>query len=802
MQKKPVLLVACYFTLCFLHAQDVNQSFLDSLSGNFISQIRSQSRPKALLVTDKSIFKPGETIWFRAFVVNSASQKLTAKSKYLFVDLVDEQDKVISSVLLDAAHQQLNSKITLPVSAATGYYWLRAYTRQMAEGDTASAFIEPIYVVGAKTRPVASSIPKTTLANNEPTTEFYPEGGTIITQVNSTVAFLIKDGQGKPIAADGYVKDSRDSIVARFTSNKEGLGKFDLSSSFYRKYKAYVNLNGKLTGYSLPSFNAYAGQISVVKQTNGNKVIRVLLEDSIYKKDVVSYVVGVSRDSLCFAAIGHGLYEVALPEEKFPAGIATLYLFDSKGKLLSERSIYIKEHDAIMKAAVDKTACAKRDKVNLNIAAVDATHHPVASLLTVSVADSVFTNPNTRDEGFIYNNPKQIDNYALARLNNLTDDDIDLLMLFKNGTYSEKMSSNVFSNKPDTYDSLLFIRGKALDEKNNGASNKILTLIENSGSLFLTDTTNANGEFRFPVYDYADSTQFAIQAKSFSNKTENVTIVRDPIVFPKFSTPISLKHYFATEPVLSNRYRNAYLDTTNDYRVKQVNEVLVTTNKRKGTYNEALRVSSASTIIAGDDLDERRSTGDIVLTVGGLHMVEGVLVINGLTSMGKPTAQSEPLLLIDGVPAPQAGAPGESPVLGTLNSINPKEIDFIEILKGADGSNYGMRGGNGVILVNMAHSSRRNFVSKSGSVQTFYAKGISAPGLFPLINYDDKAIKASDAYDNRSTIYWNGSVITGSADNLNLSFFTADVPATYKVTITGVTLHGDFIYKTLSFRNR
>jgi hypothetical protein len=71
--------------------------------------------------------------------------------------------------------------------------------------------------------------------------------------------------------------------------------------------------------FPLTPFNFYAGQLSVVNDNNGARKIRVLLEDSIYKKDIKTYLVGVAKDSLCFASIGAGMYEVAIPVEKFPA---------------------------------------------------------------------------------------------------------------------------------------------------------------------------------------------------------------------------------------------------------------------------------------------------------------------------------------------------------------------------------------------------------------------------------------------------------------------------------------------------
>ncbi|CAN5227972.1 hypothetical protein BH11BAC6_BH11BAC6_01930 [soil metagenome] len=172
---------------------------------------------------------------------------------------MNEKDSVIKLSLLDAENDQLNTRIQLPDTILTGNYWLRAYTYEMLEGDTSSICVSPIYVFGrAETniaeRPKAKNILKDTI----PGITFYPEGGSIITGINSTVG-LNTSMNNKPISVQGYLKDSRDSIIANFTTNQNGLGKFTFEPSGYRKYTVFLNWQGKNLSYPLPPFNYYSG---------------------------------------------------------------------------------------------------------------------------------------------------------------------------------------------------------------------------------------------------------------------------------------------------------------------------------------------------------------------------------------------------------------------------------------------------------------------------------------------------------------------------------------------------------------
>ena len=81
-------------------------------------------------------------------------------------------------------------------------------------------------------------------------------------------------------------------------------------------------------------------------------------------------------------------------------------------------------------------------------------------------------------------------------------------------------------------------------------------------------------------------------------------------------------------------------------------------------------------------------------------MVNGYVVIKGISSFA-PGASTEPMVFLDGIRAELgSGGMGSSPVLNYLDMLNPDDISFIEVLTGPEGSVYGVRGGNGVVLVN------------------------------------------------------------------------------------------------------
>jgi hypothetical protein len=798
---KLFILLLCVSFCTSSFGQNDYQQKLDSFSGKFITAIRTHEKQRVYLVTDKSVFINGESIWFKAFLLNSISQRINTSSKFLFVDLVNEKDSVIKVVILDAYNKLLNSRIILPESIPTGYYWLRAYTRQMAESDVNSICVKPIYIVNKiDENNFSKSIKKSGGQDTLPTINFYPEGGTIITGINSAISIQASHLDGMPLSIDGEVKDEHGVAVAHFKTNNAGFGKVDFEPSGYRKYNAIINWHGKEISYTLPSPNFYKGQVSVAKQSGGYK-LRILLGDSIYRKDFNTYLVGISKDSLIFASIGKGQYELTVTDQQLPNGIATFYLLDENFKLLSERSIYVPQNNVRINAETDKNIYNKRDKVSLNISITDAKQQPVPSLIAISVADTILANQN---EGCtlppIGGGKQPIDNMFLSSVENnkcLTENDIDLLMIARNDNYQELSKVLIQPTTIDT-DSLLYIKGTVLDSKNEPSTNKILTLLSNSGGLIVhTDTTDNNGHFRFPLDNYSDSMQFALEVRDFKGRQQNNKIEFNDPDYPKLKTPASLKEFLPIQTKVVKKYLNSYYESALSDEEKHL--LPRVTVKNEGTYDQSKRVSPTSVILTSKELNERNSVGNAVLNVGGMHVINGFLVVNGLTAMKAPDISSEPMLLVNGTQVTVSAGVGESsPVMSFLNELNPKNIDFIEILKGPEGANYGVRGGNGVILVNMSNSTRDGAQNRS-NLKTFYAKGISNPVLFPNIDSQQKEITFAD---NRSTLFWNGSYLIDAANKVTLTFYTSDIPATYKATITGITIHGDIIYKTITFKSK
>jgi TonB-dependent SusC/RagA subfamily outer membrane receptor len=130
---------------------------------------------------------------------------------------------------------------------------------------------------------------------------------------------------------------------------------------------------------------------------------------------------------------------------------------------------------------------------------------------------------------------------------------------------------------------------------------------------------------------------------------------------------------------------------------------------------------------------------------------------------------NEPLFLIDNVPTD----------LAAVQSLNPNDIERIEVLKGPSAAIYGVRGANGVIAI---FTRRGRFMIKG--VLTFEMLGYHHPREFYSPRYGtdfDYLIE-----DNRTSLYWNPAVVTDGNGIARIRFFNSEKASTFYIVAEGI----------------
>ena len=102
------------------------------------------------LHTDKPYYAAGDTIWFRAHLVDAVTNIPVARSKYVYVELHDQQaDTLVGREMVKCDSDMVFANaMPLPRTLHSGSYMLTAYTQWMRNFGAERFFYQPLWVTG------------------------------------------------------------------------------------------------------------------------------------------------------------------------------------------------------------------------------------------------------------------------------------------------------------------------------------------------------------------------------------------------------------------------------------------------------------------------------------------------------------------------------------------------------------------------------------------------------------------------------------------------------------------------------
>jgi len=196
-------------TLLSFSANNQTPNFTQIISKRFAKQWVNSPQEKVYLQTDKPYYSAGENVWFKGYVVNAASHLPNSLSQFIYVELIDKSNAVISRVKIKKDSLGFAGSIVLKPELSSGSYALRAYTCWMQNASTDFFFHKNIYIGNAIDDFVSSQISYGKSINDK-----------------TPVTLLFTNASKKPISGksvevlQNWRKDQNKKIS--LTTNKEG----------------------------------------------------------------------------------------------------------------------------------------------------------------------------------------------------------------------------------------------------------------------------------------------------------------------------------------------------------------------------------------------------------------------------------------------------------------------------------------------------------------------------------------------------------------------------------------------------
>ncbi|HET6255629.1 MAG TPA: MG2 domain-containing protein [Puia sp.] len=798
MNKYRFFLAAFFFFPQFLIAQKID-SMLNIYANNYPQE-------KVYLQLDKKIYRPGETVWFKAYIFTGADPSLLSRNFY--AELSDPSGTILQRKVYPVTESSTAGSFDLPKTIKSRHLHLRAYTTWMTNFDTAFYYEKDIRIYDDK----LDSAGTVTVVPRDAKMQFFPEGGDLIAGVETMVAFKANDQFGLPVAAKGVIQDRNGKELLIFESIHDGMGKFlltpDKGDSLTAVWKDDQGMEHK-TG--LPAARP-AG--AVLRAITGNQKVLFSVARSADGGPELKHltIIGYMHQHLIYKARinldDNYMSGGTIPTGQLPSGVLVLTLFDENMTPVAERVVFVNNHEYLFnpEISVQIKGVTRRGKNSLVIDVPDTIKTNMSLAVTDVTGDGEFPNDDNiisrllltgEIRGQVHNPYFYFSSTADSLINML-----DLVMM-THGWRRIKWEAlargqvPVIRNPEQEYlavrvdvlgvDSYKIPRAETINVimSRKDSSTQMLQIPHVSGSRFglqgliFFDTVKA-------YYQFSMNRALADQAA--------VTFNTGLVPGRRFAKPsyTGFDGWTAEDSIYLKRNRyiqqeEARVQPIEDARVKTLATATVTARAKSD--EQKLDERYASGMFAGGDattfdlLDDALASAmpDIFTYLQG--KVAGLQIVTGQGPGGTPSLSwrgGRPSLYLNEM---QVDAQ-------QLQNIPVTDIAMVKVFR--PGSGVGFGGGSGgtiAVYTKKGGDSKVTDPSSKGLPQSRLI-GYSMPKEFYSPNYLENN-PANEQEDLRTTLYWKPYVMTDKESRrINIDFFNNDITKKLRLVLEGFNEEG------------
>jgi len=331
-----------------------NTDSLSELRERIMTFTRLIPQEKVYLHLDNTGYFLGETIWMKAYVVRTDIGRLSDMSGVLYVELLSPSGEVVETRKLKIDDGQADGCLPLTGELMkSGFYELRAYTRYMTNWGADGIFSRTIPVFSGDIqhptideenyrRRVPNERTQDSLKTKRMNVRFYPEGGRLVSGLDSRVAFEVFDEKGEHIETNGWVVCGDDTISTAETL-REGRGVFTVRHNQSDRCKLLlIDKRGKQRAFDLPTPSA-EGCVMTVNATDSLTIgVAVAASQSWQGRQTALML---SKDGMPVAFERLSLDTIpqrfSFRKSEMDEGVNQFTLLSATGDVLADRLVFI-----------------------------------------------------------------------------------------------------------------------------------------------------------------------------------------------------------------------------------------------------------------------------------------------------------------------------------------------------------------------------------------------------------------------------------------------------------------------------
>jgi hypothetical protein len=729
---------------------------------------------------------------------------LTDHSSNLHVELISPFSKIISNRIIRLKGGLGNGDFRLPDDIKAGRYKLRAYTNYMRNFGDQLFFSKEIVVVNSADSGEFSDRVK--YVENKIQVSFFPEGGSLVNNVSSIVAFKAVNYLGKGCDISGKIYSSVGELITTFKSTHLGMGTFFLRPLPGLKYYSMVrgadsiDIKTELpasfpTGVTFSASINQNNELLITTKTNPETLALVSDHDMVLSFSVRKEVINTLHYKIKVPVTNF-----IVPTDDLPDGILMMTLSAMEDLPLSERLVYI-EREAPLKIQIEtnKNIYSKRGPVSLKISMRGDSTFKRECNISLAVVNEYLTDntslfPRTISSWFllesdvrgIVEDPSSY--FDLSNPSRLSD--LDLLLRTQgwrdfawkydtiyfppeNGFTISGRLKKLYKNKP--------IEGSRVSIGIFGTKNTILTTIP----------VDSTGRFKLPGIDLIG--EAGIVASGIDQKDRmKGSMILDSVAYIPAKVCDSLSAVSTLANINQSKLRSYYSineSIRKKYKLSDtiaLGEVNIISERPKDF--QTLKIERSRSKYGKPDgelliTEQMNSYPNLAEVIRGKF--PGVEITGTepnykirIRGVGTIMGSTDPLVLVDGIKT----------TLEDLIIIPVNYIERIDVLKSvASTVIFGIEGANGVI----------NLITRTGGtdyISVNYSKNVRISGYdSSRIFYSPQHLSDSNSDFNpdlRSTLYWKPDIYLKGKKEAILNYYNGDNSSLIRIIAEGITTTG------------
>lgn len=778
-QKLITLIAVCWLTsLQPVHAQDVSTI----IPTRFIQYAKENRHEKMFVHTDKGFYLAGEILWFKIYTVDAGDLHPTDQSKIAYVEILDRENKPVMQAKIPLKTGRGNGSFYLPVSINSGSYRLRAYTNWMKNFGVEGYFEKPVTIV--------NSLKTLTTAPKKDTgiryyAGFFPEGGNLVTDAESKVAFEFTDQYGKGVDGKGVLLTESNDTVLHFQSLRLGMGHFLFTPAAAHRYKALITLaNGRTILQELPA--AYEqGYVMQLHEAGDGTVNITVTAKGVAAQSVFLFV--HARQEVQVAqqqSLNNGAAAFSINRSKLADGLSNITIFNELQQPVCERLYFKKPAQPLQVTASSNAAkygLRKRVGLQLQTTVANATGGTPANVsLAVYRVDSLQTIDANSIGSYLWLTADLKGNiespeYYFSSTDDAVKEATDNLLLvhgWRRFNWSEVLNKKLtgFDYVPEFDGHIITCK---LTHNNEPAAAGIGCWLSVPGSLtqFNNARTDSSGKVYFDVRNYYGPNEIIVQTDA-PDSTWRLDVLSP--FSEKYSTtpPQAFALPEAAQAMLNEHHIG--MQVVNTYDAGKLSKFNIPTIDTIPFYGKPYSMYKLDDYTRFTSMEEvlREYVPEVAIRRYG-----GQLHLKVFDWDAHAFYENEPLMLLDGVKINNQ----------ILLAYDPLKVNKLEVV-----TNMYIKGEfiyPGVVNFTTYHGDMPNLKLDARAVILDY-EGLQLKREFYSPTYKTEQQALSRLPDFRNLLYWAPDIQTDAAGQAAVELYTSDVKGRYVAIVQGMDEQG------------